>query len=111
MRASAIFTTLFSGLALVAADSFLINQDGDRFQACFVDGHEWWFCSKYLQGFWKDYNSLFQIGCGYYFQISKDGVVTTTSNNGCGYKAHCDVKWNSNDDNFGCELHTDHPNC
>lgn len=29
------------------------QQERSEFQACFIEGHEYWFCSKYLPGQWQ----------------------------------------------------------
>ncbi|ORX96508.1 hypothetical protein BCR34DRAFT_180348 [Clohesyomyces aquaticus] len=111
MRASSVSAILLGAIGFAAADRFLINYDDGKYQACFVDGHDWWFCGKFHEGEWRSQNYLTQIGCGYYYQISEAGVVTTTSNNGCGYKAHCSLAWNADTGKVECDLKTDHPNC
>ncbi|KAF2465392.1 uncharacterized protein BDR25DRAFT_396133 [Lindgomyces ingoldianus] len=110
MRLSSIVGIFCGSLGFAAADNFIINHNDGRYQACFIDGHEWWFCSKYYEGDWSAQTSRVQIGCGYQYQIS-EGVVTMTSDNGCGFKSHCSLAWDDDTGKMGCNLKLDHANC
>ncbi|KAF2204508.1 hypothetical protein GQ43DRAFT_460667 [Delitschia confertaspora ATCC 74209] len=103
-----------SGLASAAVQEyFQVKQENNQFQACFIEGHEYWFCSKPLPGRWQDHTTLVQLGCGYRFQFKKNRAVEITSDNGwyCGYKSHGTLDWDEEEEKFVGELITDHPNC
>ncbi|KAF2794262.1 hypothetical protein K505DRAFT_374763 [Melanomma pulvis-pyrius CBS 109.77] len=116
MHFSTVFAILLSGLTMSVADNIVVTEGedaygGGTFEVCFTEGHGYKFCTGVLSGAWEtSVQSPASVGTGYYVSI-KDGVVYTTSDNGCNYHAHCALDWNDDTGDSRCELITDSPNC
>ncbi|KAF2105766.1 hypothetical protein BDV96DRAFT_607972 [Lophiotrema nucula] len=93
MHISSITLTAFGFLATLTSaalngEEFWTNDKNGRFQACFHDGNDWYFCTGALAGTSTNYIAKLSLGDGYYVQFGSNGVANITADNGC-FKAHC----------------------